>query len=149
MPSVRFIFNGNRRRGFIGRAEGESMNNLRKSHVMTRVEMNMDKPYCDDLKGVLAFSNLTETEGTIRSLEKLCRKYVEASDKKGVEYCRKVALLGRRRAEYISRNKRVTLQKRLEKKEIAEWFRIWLETPGLFEDWLAMRKKTAEFKKLL
>jgi hypothetical protein len=108
----------------------------------------MEKPYCDDLEGILSFSDLEETEKTIRNLEKLCRQYAKTSDKKGVAYCRKIALLGRRRAEYISRNKRVGLQKRLEKKEIAEWFRIWLDAPELFEDWLAMRKQTEEFKKL-
>ena len=116
---------------------------------MTRGELDIEKPYCEDLNGILVFSDLIETENTIRNLEKLCRKYLKASDKKGVEYCRRIALLGRKRAELISRNKRVSLQKRLEKREIAEWFRIWLETPALFEDWLSLRKQTEDFKKLL
>ncbi len=116
---------------------------------MTGLELDMGKPYRDDLRGILAFSNFAETEKTIRDLEKLYRKYTKASDKKGVEYCRRIALLGRRRSEFISGNKRVSLKKRLEKKEIAVWFKIWLETPDLFEDWLAMRKQTEEFKKLL
>ncbi|MBN2241289.1 MAG: hypothetical protein JW793_01265 [Acidobacteria bacterium] len=111
--------------------------------------MDIEKPYCDDFKGILSFSDLTRAEKTIRTLEKLCRKYGEASDKKGVEYCRKIALIGRRRSEYISKDKRVSPQKRLEKREIAEWFRIWLEIPDLFEDWLALRKRTEEYKKLL
>ena len=114
---------------------------------MTGLELDMGKPYRDDLRGILAFSNFAETEKTIRDLEKLYRKYTKASDKKGVEYCRRIALLGRRRSEFISRNKRVSLKKRLEKREIAVWFKIWLETPDLFEDWLAMRKQTEEFKK--
>ena len=116
---------------------------------MTGLELDMGKTYRDGLKGILAFSDFAETEKTIRNLEKLYRKYTKASDKKGVEHCRRIALLGRRRSELISRNKRVGLQKRLEKKEIAVWFKIWLETPDLFEDWLAMRKQTEEFKKLL
>jgi hypothetical protein len=49
----------------------------------------------------------------------------------------------------ISRNRRVHPVKRLQKKEIAQWFRIWLETPSIFEDWLAIRKDTEEFRKLL
>jgi len=32
---------------------------------------------------------------------------------------------------------------------MANWFRIWLETPALFEDWLSLRKNAEEFKKLL
>jgi len=121
---------------------------MKGSNVLRR-ESDMEKPYCDDLNGVLAFSTLSEAEKTIRRLEKLCRKYRKSSDKKGVEYCRRIALLGRNRAGQISRNRKVSLQKRLEKQEIAEWFRIWLETPSIFEDWLSMRKQTEEFKKLL
>ena len=111
--------------------------------------MDFEKPYNDDLKGILAFSNFTEAEKTIRNLQKLYGKYEKASDKKGIECCRKIALLGRQRAEFISRNKRVSLRKRLQKREIAEWFRIWLEIPTLFDDWLMMRKRTEDFKKLL
>jgi len=120
-----------------------------KTPDMFRNKSDMGKPYCDDLKGILAFSDFVEAEKTIRILEKLCRKYRKASDKKGVEYCRRIALLGRSRAAQISRNSKVSLQKRLEKREIAEWFRIWLETPSIFEDWLSMRKQTEEFRKLL
>jgi hypothetical protein len=65
-----------------------------------------------------------------------------------VEYCRRLALLGRRRAEFIGRNRRVGLQKRLQKMEISAWFRLWLESPELFEDWLALRKRTPEFNRL-
>lgn len=125
------------------------MDNDRKTTDGIRAELEMEHPYCIDLKGILSFSDFEEAENTIRRLEKLCRKYRKTSDKKGVEYCRRIALLGRVRAERIGRNKRVSLQKRLEKQEIAEWFRIWLETPVLFDDWLAMRKQTGEFKKLL
>jgi hypothetical protein len=31
--------------------------------------------------------------------------------------------------------------KRAEKEEIARWFAIWLQTPDLFSDWLALRKQ--------
>ncbi len=115
---------------------------------MPQNELEMEQPYCDDLKGILEFSDFAAAENTIRKLEILCRKYQKSSDKKGVVYCRSIALLGRRRAEVISRNSRVSLSKRLQKREIAEWFRVWLETPDLFSDWLAMRKEAEDFKKL-
>jgi hypothetical protein len=116
---------------------------------MARKASDIEPPYREELGGILAFSTFDEAEQTIRNLEKLCRKYRSASDKKGVEYCRQIASLGRRRAEFISRNMRVQRQKRLQKQEMAEWFRIWLETPALFEDWLSMRKSTEEYRKLL
>ena len=105
---------------------------------MARNRLDIDPPYATDLDGILEFSSFGETEKTIQKLEILCCKYEKMSDKKGVEYCRQIALLGRRRAEQISRNKRVEIRKRLQKREIAEWFRIWLETPALFDDWLSM-----------
>jgi hypothetical protein len=46
----------------------------------------------------------------------------------------------------ISRNHKVEPQKRAEKEEIAGWFRIWLETPDVFFDWLDVRKQSPEFR---
>jgi hypothetical protein len=46
----------------------------------------------------------------------------------------------------IARNPRVDAQKREEKKEMLEWFRIWLETPDAFFDWLDVRKQSPEFR---
>lgn len=116
---------------------------------MTRIDQQLDPPYREALAGILSFSSFGEAEQTIMRLENLCRKYRLASDKKGVEACRRVASLGRQRAALISRNKRVNIRKRLQKQEIAVWFKIWLETPAIFDDWLAMRKNTEEFRKLL
>ena len=115
---------------------------------MAGTSLNFEEPYRCELEGILQFSTFEETEKTIRNLEKLCRKYAEMSDKKGMEYCRRIAMLGRRRAELIGRNPRVSLWKRRQKKEISEWFRLWLETPDLFDDWLKMRKLTEEYRSL-
>jgi hypothetical protein len=111
--------------------------------------LQIDQPYREVLSGILAFSTFDEAEQTLKRLEKICRNYQEASDKKGVAYCRQIAALGRRRAELISLNKKVALQKQLQKKEIATWFKVWLETPAIFEDWLSLRKSTEEFRILL
>jgi len=113
---------------------------------MARTPKDIEDPYRSELEGILQFSTFSETEKTIRNLEKLCRKYAEASDKKGMAYCREIAVLGRHRAELISRNRRVSTLKRRQKREISEWFRLWLETPGLFDDWLKMRKLTEEYR---
>jgi hypothetical protein len=119
----------------------------RKSEAVI-MPFEMELPYREALSGILAFSTFAQAEQTLKSLEKICRNYEAASDKKGVEYCRRIAALGRGRAELISHNKRVDPQKRLQKKEIAMWFRVWLETPAIFDDWLALRKSTEKFKML-
>jgi hypothetical protein len=48
----------------------------------------------------------------------------------------------------LAANPRVSPDKRAEKREIATWFRIWLETPELFFDWLELRKASEEFRRL-
>jgi hypothetical protein len=55
-------------------------------------------------------------------------------------------LRGRQRAESLAANARIRPEKRLEKREIAAWFRVWLESPTLFFDWLEIRKHTEEFR---
>jgi hypothetical protein len=115
---------------------------------MTLKELEMESPYREEMAGILAFSTFEETERTLQTLENFRQKYLASGDKKGIEYCRKLALLGRRRAELIGRNKRVSQMKRLQKQEMADWFRIWLETPSLFDDWLSIRKNTDEFQLL-
>lgn len=111
--------------------------------------LKLDPPYDDRLHGVLAFASFSGAENTLRTLEKLRQEYAAAGDKKGVECCRRVALQGRRRAELISRNRKVRPEKRRQKLEIASWFKTWLETPDLFESWLELRKNTCEFRTLL
>lgn len=94
---------------------------------------------------ILAFRTYSEAEESLRKLDELLHRFVAASDKKGVEHCRNVALRGRRRAEMIARNPKVDPVKRSQKKEVALWFRIWLEDPGLFWGWLELRKSAPGF----
>ncbi len=111
-------------------------------------ELQFESPYDVQLQGVLTFATFDAAERCLGRLEKLRQGYDSAGDKKGVEYCRRLALLGRRRAELIGHNMRVAAYRRLQKIEIATWFRVWLETPALFEDWLRLRKGSAEFRRL-
>jgi len=111
-------------------------------------EPRFDPPYDTIFSGILSFKTLGETERTLRHLENLRQRFLANSDKKGVEYCRRSGALGRRRAELIAGNRRVDPGKRLLKREAALWFSVWLESPGLFEDWLSLRKRTGEFLKL-
>ena len=79
-------------------------------------------------------------------LDELMRKFQAHGEHAAVERVLNVARLGKRRAEMISRNHKVEPLKRAEKEEIAGWFRIWLETPDAFFDWLDVRKQSPEFK---
>ena len=78
-------------------------------------------------------------------MDELLHRFKTHGEKAAVDRVLEIARLGKRRAEMISRNRKVDEKKRREKKEIAEWFRIWLETPDAFFDWLEVRKSSAEF----
>jgi hypothetical protein len=117
--------------------------------AMRRLDLKFESPYCDELKDILNFSRFAEAEATLGRLECLRLKYKSEKDAKGVEYCRCIARAGRHRAELIQKNSKVNPNNRLRKQEIARWFEIWLETPGIFNQWLEMRKLTSEYQALL
>jgi hypothetical protein len=112
------------------------------------LSLRFDPPYDEILSGILAFGTLAQTEETIRKLEDLRQRFLKSSDKRGVECCRRVGMEGRRRAEMIAGNPKVSPSRRLQKREAAFWFQIWLETPDLFGDWLELRKNSAEYRRL-
>jgi len=95
---------------------------------------------------LLHFKTLEDAEVSIMRLDELMRKFRAHGEQAAVERVLNVARLGKRRAEMISRNRKVEPQKRAEKVEIAGWFRIWLETPDAFFDWLDVRKQSPDFR---
>ena len=104
--------------------------------------------YEEEFADLLHFSTLDEAEMCIVRLDELLRKFLLEHENAAVERVREVARLGRRRAEMIAHNHKVEAPKRLEKKEIAEWFALWLKTPDVFFDWLEVRKQSPEFQRL-
>ena len=102
--------------------------------------------YEEEFEDLLHFKTLEDAEVSVMRLDELMRKFRAQGENAAVERVLNVARLGKRRAEMISRNQKVEAPKRAEKEEIANWFRIWLETPDAFFDWLDVRKESAEFK---
>ncbi len=102
--------------------------------------------YEEEFQDLLRFATLEEAEICLVRLDELWRKFRAEDERAAAERVLEVARLGRRRAEMIARNPKVDPQKRAEKQEIVQWFRIWLETPAAFFDWLELRKKSPEFQ---
>jgi len=98
-----------------------------------------------ELAHLLQFGTLDEAESTLRRLDALWRERRDARDAAGARRILDVAREGRRRAQMIAGNKKVSAAKRAEKEEIRRWFRGWLEAPGSFFDWLELRKHAPEF----
>jgi len=102
--------------------------------------------YEEEFAGLLRFSSLEEAEMCLVRLDDLLRKFLASGERAAAERVREVARLGRRRAEMIAHNRKVDEEKRSEKREMAQWFAIWLDTPDAFFDWLEVRKESAEFR---
>ena len=99
----------------------------------------------DALAHLLHFSTLEEAEATLQRLDALWREARGAGDRARAARVLDIAREGRRRAQMIAGNRRVAAEKRAEKEEIRQWFRVWLETPDAFFDWLELRKRAPEF----
>jgi hypothetical protein len=102
--------------------------------------------YEEEFEDLLHFKTLEDAEVSIMRLDELMRKFKAHGEHAAAERVLNVARLGKRRAEMIARNHKVEPLKRAEKEEIANWFRIWLETPNVFFDWLDVRKQSPEFR---
>jgi hypothetical protein len=124
----------------------EVLNSAGWKVVLTQRE-EAEEEYEEEFEDLLHFKTLEDAEVSLTRLDELMRKFREHGEKAAVERVLDVARLGKRRAEMISRNRKVDARKRSEKEEIAGWFRIWLETPDAFFDWLDVRKQSPEFQK--
>jgi hypothetical protein len=113
--------------------------------VVLNLQEEAEDQYEEEFEDLLHFKTLEDAEVSIMRLDELMRNFRAKGEHAAVERVMNVARLGKRRAEMIARNHKVEPHKRAEKEEIAGWFRIWLETPDAFFDWIDVRKKSPEF----
>jgi hypothetical protein len=135
--------------GEAGKTSSEYIGDVLKSagwKVLLTLQEEAEEQYEEEFEDLLHFKTLEDAEVSIMRLDELMRKFRAQSEHAAVERVLAVARLGKRRAEMISRNQKVEASKRAEKVEIASWFRIWLETPDAFFDWLDVRKQSPDFK---
>jgi hypothetical protein len=114
--------------------------------VLLSLQEEAEEQYEEEFEDLLHFKTLEDAEVSIMRLVELMRKFRAHEELTAVERVLGIARLGKRRAEMIARNSKVEPHKREEKLEIANWFRIWLETPDAFFDWLDVRKQSPDFK---
>ena len=114
--------------------------------VLLSLQEEAEEQYEEEFEDLLHFKTLEDAEVSIMRLDELMRKFRTHNEPAAVERVLGIARLGKRRAEMISHNHKVEPHTRAEKEEIATWFRIWLETPDAFFDWLDVRKQSPEFR---
>ncbi len=120
---------------------------LRHSEILELdTERRLESPYDAMFRNILKFSGFQETIKSLQQIENLRRKFARENDREGLRQVREIVLKGKSRAEMISKNPKVDGQKRREKHEIAEWFRLYLQSPEIFENWVVLRQISKDFK---
>lgn len=103
-------------------------------------------PYDAAFRNVLKFSTFEEAAASIRRLDNLRKQFRRKDDREGLRRVQETVLKGKQRAQMIARNPSVNERKRAEKTEMAEWFTVWLNQPEIFDDWLALRLASKDFR---
>src|ERR1700680_3914415 len=135
--------------GEAGKTSSEYIGDVLKTagwKVLLTLQEEAEEQYEEEFEDLLHFKTLEDAEVSIMRLDELMRKFQSKGEHAAAERVLNVGRLGKRRAEMIARNPKVEPPKRAEKEEIANWFRIWLETPDAFFDWLDVRKQSPEFQ---
>lgn len=119
---------------------------LRHSEIMELyVERAGKRPHDAALRNILDLDDLKKTLSSIRRLENLRQKYAAGNDRKGLQRLREVAIGGKELAAETAQRINVDAVTKQLNGEIANWLTIWLQTPEIFESWVSLRQKSAEF----
>ncbi len=89
---------------------------------------------------------LRTAEKFIDELEQLRAQFELDEERQALAQVRTLGSEARRLAESIARNRSAEQTVRVEQAEIAEWLKVWLQTPALFKDWLELRRRSDEFR---
>jgi hypothetical protein len=90
---------------------------------------------------------LSKAEALIKKLEGLRRRAEKSGDQMAAKELVSIAVSSRQTAELLAKDRKLTAAERAEQSEIGEWLKVWIQTPGLFADWLELRRRSAEFQK--
>jgi hypothetical protein len=88
-----------------------------------------------------------KAEALLKKLEKLRNRAEGSGDNQALRAVRSTAVSARQMAELLAKDRKLDQHQRAEQAEIAEWFKVWIQTPSLFADWLELRRRSAEFQK--
>lgn len=91
--------------------------------------------------------NCEQAEALLNKIERLRQRFAAEADRENLAELTTLAVNARRAAQLIAKDHTSDSVHRAEQEEIAEWIKIWIQTPNLFADWLALRKGSPEFRK--
>jgi hypothetical protein len=99
--------------------------------------------FAPDLRGRV---HIRDTDSAEASLIEMTGEYTRARlacDSARAADCRRAVQHGQQRLRFLLGRPNLSAEKRREKSELHEWFRVWLEAPELFPDWVFLRRRNA------
>ena len=119
---------------------------LRHSEVMELyVARASDRPYDSMLLNLLDAADLNTTLSSIRQMENLRRKFAGEDDREGLRRLRALAIEEKDKQISLSEKAGVEGGRRIRAREIADWLTLWLQSPELFESWVALRRRSEDY----
>ncbi len=119
---------------------------LRHSEIMELyVTRASDRPYDAAFLNLFDLSDLRTSIRSIRQMENLRRKFETEEDREGLRLLRQKAIVAKENNLATAKTTKLNANQRLEAGEIAEWLTIWLQSPELFEQWVRLRRGSADF----
>lgn len=110
------------------------------------INSRMDKLAAVEPLATGARLNIHDAGALISEMEKLRQEFERDAHEAGLDELRTLAAGARERAEVMGNNRKLNETVRREQSEIAEWLKVWLQTPMLFENWLELRRRSEEFR---
>jgi hypothetical protein len=121
---------------------------LRHSEIMgLYLACASERPYDAAFRNILDLSSLGSAVTSIRSLESLRQKYKAEGDREGLRLVREAGLSAKQQAEETAARRNIEQMSQAVAREVAEWFRVWLQTPDMFASWIDLRMDSPGFKK--
>jgi len=90
---------------------------------------------------------LKKAEALIKRLEKLRKNSERTGDQTTLKQVRTMVANARQVAESLGKDRTLDPLERSEQAELAEWLKVWIQTPNLFADWLDLRRRSPDFRK--
>jgi len=119
---------------------------LRHSEIMELyLKRASDRPYDAVFVNLFNFDDLKSTLKSLRQTENLRRKLEADGDREGLRLLRQKVIAEKETKLDAAKKTKVDEHDRLEAGEIAEWLTIWLQSPELFENWVKLRRASADF----
>ena len=97
------------------------------------------------LRHILDTRDLKKTLASIRRLETFRKTYEADGDQERLRLLRQMTVDEKDKKLAAADRKKSDPKERMMSREIAEWLTLWLQSPELFDNWLALRRRSGDF----